>query len=666
MDTVVGSAERGGYAVRRILTILDLFRVDTSNPDLMQAQMRALHNHVPLLYLILAINSTAVAVTHLGVAPNWITVYPLVGLLSVCALRLGLWLRRRQRPLDAQATPAKLRATIALAGLLAASFMAWGVALLRYGDVYAQAHVLFYVGNTMIACAFCLAHLRAASLLVIAIVVVPFCLYVGYLDNHVMRAIALNLLVVSGALAFVLLTYHRDFTRLIGQQVELERLSRDNLRLANIDTLTGLPNRRSFFTSLEAATQAAEARGDGFVVGLVDLDGFKPVNDAHGHGAGDAVLQETAGRLQAVLGESGVVARLGGDEFGLILSSAHGATALAKTGEALCGALAAPFRLPNGGSAQIAASIGFASCPEAGYKSAILVERADYALYYAKANSRGSAVLFTEEHERLLRTQSVIEQALRHADLAREMSLVYQPIVDVRNGRTIAFEALARWKSPELGQISPAVFVPIAERSGLITRITAVLFGQALAAARAWPDSIALSFNLSMADIASPQAAANIVATVKASGLAPGRVVLEATETALIQDVDQAQKVLRTLRANGIAIALDDFGTGYSSLSYVHRLPLDKLKIDRSFISEITTDPASRDIVTSILALARNLKLCCVVEGIETAEQARLLESLGCVQMQGYHFHRPMGFSDTLDYLDAEAARAPHRVQAVA
>ena len=660
---MIGGTGWGGRAVRRMQTIADLFRIETANPNLMRAQMQALHNQVPLLYVILAINSTAVAVTYLGVAPDRITLYPLGGLLALCGLRLGMWLVRRGHPIDETRIAAKLRLTVGLAGALAVGFMAWACALSGYGDADARAHLLFYVGTTTIACVFCLAHLRAAALLVTAIVTVLFCLHVSRLDNQVMRAIGLNLVIVSAALTFVIVAYYRDFTRLIGQQIELERLSRENLRLANLDTLTELPNRRSFFTTLDQAADEAAAGGRPFVVGLVDLDGFKPVNDAHGHGAGDAVLQEAARRLQDVVGEAGVVARIGGDEFGLVL---RGTTGLMSTGEAICGALAAPFRLPHGGTAQIGASIGFAACPEAGHKAAQLVERADYALYYAKANSRGGAVLFTEEHERLLRTQSVIEQALRHADLAREMSLVFQPIVDVRRGRTVAFEALARWTSPELGPISPAVFVPIAERSGLITRITAVLFGQALAAARAWPDRVALSFNLSMADIASPQAAAGIVAAIRASGLAPGRVILEVTETALIQDVAQAQTVLETLKASGIAIALDDFGTGYSSLSYVHRLPLDKLKIDRSFVSEVTSDPASRDIITSIAALARNLRLDCVVEGIETGEQARLLEGLGFVLMQGYHFHRPMGFCDTLRYLDAEAVRAIRPVQAVA
>ncbi|KMO36910.1 hypothetical protein VQ02_14630 [Methylobacterium variabile] len=649
-----------------MLTIVDLFRVDTSNPDLMRAQMRALSAQVPLLYAILAINSTAVAVTYLGVAPDAVTIYPLGFLLTLCGVRLGLWLRRRRCPLDENRLATSLLTTVWLAGFLATCFVAWGVALLQYGDAYAQAHVLLYVATTMIACAFCLVHLRAAALVVTAIVMIPFCLHVWQLDNQVMRSIALNLMMVSGAVLFVLLTYYRDFTRLIGQQVELERLSRENLRLANLDTLTGLPNRRSFFASLDEASAGTERGEESFVVGLVDLDGFKPVNDAHGHGAGDAVLQETAQRLRLVVGEAGVVARLGGDEFGLILRGAQAGAATDTVGEAIRNALTSPFRLPTGGSAQIGASIGFAAYPEAGRDAALLVERADYALYYAKAHRRGAAVLFTEQHETLLRTQSVIEQALRHADLLREMSLVYQPIVDVRSGRTVAFEALARWTSPDLGPVSPAVFVPIAERSGLITGITEVLLVQALSAAKAWPDDVALSFNLSMADITSPQAADGIVTAIRASGLAPGRVILEATETALIQDIAQAQRVLTTLRANGVSIALDDFGTGYSSLSYVHRLPLDKLKIDRSFTGEITADPACRDIVTSIVGLASNLKLACVVEGIETAEQARLLESLGCVLMQGYHFHRPMGFVDTLRYLEAEAARTVPPIQAVA
>jgi predicted signal transduction protein with EAL and GGDEF domain len=304
---MIGWTGRGGRAVRRMQTIVDLFRIETANPDLMRAQMRALHNQVPLLYVILAINSTAVAVTYVETAPNWLTLYPLGGLLALCCARLGMWLRRRRQPLDETRLAAKLRLTVGLAGALAIGFMAWGCALFGYGDAYAQAHMLFYVGTTTVACVFCLVHLRAAALLVTAIVTVLFCLHVSRLEHQVMRVIGLNLVIVCAALAFVIVAYYRDFTRLIGQQVELERLSRENLRLANLDTLTELPNRRSFFSSLDQA--AAEVGAEPFVVGLIDLDGFKPVNDAQGHGAGDAVLQEAARRLQDVVGQAGVVAR---------------------------------------------------------------------------------------------------------------------------------------------------------------------------------------------------------------------------------------------------------------------------------------------------------------------------------------------------------------------
>ncbi|GJD52355.1 hypothetical protein OPKNFCMD_5120 [Methylobacterium crusticola] len=640
-------------------------------PALAQAQLAALRNQVPLLYVILAVNSTAVAYTHVGVAPDAITIYPLAGLLLLCGVRLAVWIRRGDEPVsDAQAA-ACLRTTTRLAVLLAAGFLSWGLSLASYGDAFAQVHALFYIATTMIACVFCLMHLRIAALSVAAIVIVPFSLcYVGS-GHAVLTAIALNLLIVGGVMVFVVIGYSSDFTRLIGQRAELERLSRENLRLANIDLLTGLPNRRSFFASLDRAT--AEGHPDGppgpvpaFIVGMVDLDGFKPVNDTHGHVAGDAVLRETARRLAAVAREGDVVARLGGDEFGLILRCTTDAAAIEGRGESLRAALAAPFDLPNGARTQIEASIGFAIFPEAGRAAAVLIERADYALYYAKAHRRGAAILFTEEHETRLRTQSVIEQALRHADLDGEFSLMFQPLVDVATGRTVAFEALARWTSPALGPVSPAVFIPIAERSGQINRITEVLLAKALAAVHAWPDPVALSFNLSMADIASPQAVARVVAIIRDSGVPPRRIDLEATETALIRDFAQAQGVLAALKALGVGIALDDFGTGFSSLSYVHRLPIDKLKIDRSFTSEVVHDQACRDIVKSIIDLSRNLKLACVVEGIETEEQARLLESLGCFIMQGYHFHRPMGFSDTLRYLEGQSTSAGPRIQAVA
>ncbi|RYE97533.1 MAG: EAL domain-containing protein, partial [Oxalobacteraceae bacterium] len=273
-------------------------------------------------------------------------------------------------------------------------------------------------------------------------------------------------------------------------------------------------------------------------------------------------------------------------------------------------------------------------------------------LYHAKDHRRGTAVLFSTEHEARLRRQAAIEQALRHARLEDEFTLAFQPMIDGFTHRTIAFEALARWVSPTLGCVSPDQFIPVAERTGLINQLTEVLLVKALRAAGTWPETVSLSFNLSMADLCSPVAVERLCALIVRSGIDPGRIQLEATETAIIQDFDLAQAALLRLKRLGVSISLDDFGTGYSSLSYVHRLPVDKLKIDRSFTQAILEHETSRNIVRSIIDLSRNLKLGCVVEGVETAEQVVLLSTLGCTAMQGYFFHKPMPEAEVLAFLD--------------
>ncbi|WP_210253124.1 bifunctional diguanylate cyclase/phosphodiesterase, partial [Beijerinckia sp. L45] len=267
-----------------------------------------------------------------------------------------------------------------------------------------------------------------------------------------------------------------------------------------------------------------------------------------------------------------------------------------------------------------------------------LLERADYALYNAKAHHRGTAVLFSTEHESAIRIQILTEQQLRQVDFASEMTVQFQPIVDVGRNKIVAYEALARWQSPVLGSVKPIHFIPAAERMGLINQLTEVLFAKALAALKTWPDEIDLSFNLSVRDIASGDLLARLAQMLETTGVSAKRIIFEITETALMHDFEQGRDRLLGLKALGAKIALDDFGTGYSSLHYVHRLPLDKIKIDREFVAGVATDQASRDIVRSILDLCRNLKITCVVEGVETAEQVIVLRSLGCTTMQGYFF----------------------------
>jgi len=395
-------------------------------------------------------------------------------------------------------------------------------------------------------------------------------------------------------------------------------------------------------------------------VGLVDLDGFKTVNELYGHAVGDGVLIEAGRRLRGLCDRTTLLARLGGDEFGFILDENKSDADLQALGARICDVLQTPFALP-GLIVEISGSVGFAAFPQAGASAPLLFERAEYALSHAKQHLRGQATIFSIDHETEIRHLANLEHCLRHADLESEMSLHFQPIVDAERGRTVAFEALARWVSPTLGRVGPDVFIRVAERSDLINRLTRTLLRRALAEARTWPDDMRLSFNLSARDFASREALLGIVGIIQASGVAPGRIDLEVTETALIQDLDQASASLQRLKALGVGVSLDDFGTGYSSLSYLRRFPIDKIKIDRSFVKEVETDPDCRTIVKSVIDMCRNLQLACIVEGMETESQVRLLRGLGCGMMQGYFFGKPMPAAEVLDFL--ASADCPSRLE---
>ncbi len=494
---------------------------------------------------------------------------------------------------------------------------------------------------TVIGCIACLMQLPPSALLLTVTVTLPFLLRFLLSGNVVLMAIALNFGLVAVVMNVLLANAFKEFRDLVTSKASLAALSDENFRNANLDSLTGLANRRSFFRDLQDIIHAAKEQDRCFTLGLVDLDGFKPINDVYGHTAGDLVLKEVGRRLVTVLGATTRIARLGGDEYGFILPGRADENGLRTTGQAISAVLQKPIQLPTG-HAQIAASIGFAAFPAMGKTLEHLIERADFALYFAKDHHRGSAVVFTGRHEDAIRARSSIEQELRRAELDTELSLQYQPLYDIGLERVVAFEALARWTHPRLGPVPPSEFILAAERIGLITTITETLLRKACSAMRKWPDDIGLSFNLSVHDIASQAAVRRIGDIIENSGIDPARISLEITETALMRDFDMARSALLALKATGLQISLDDFGTGYSSLGYVHRLPIDKIKIDRSFMADLTTEKASRDIVKTIVDLCRNLNLACIVEGVETAEHVLILRGLGCRAMQGYYFSRPL------------------------
>lgn len=644
-----------------------LFRVPADNPDLMRAQFGAFSKQVPLLYFILMSNTIAVAYTYVNVAPDWLTMI-VPGVLTVLAgLRAYWWLRQRHLVRSDADILRNLRATNWLTLPIGAGFTAWSFALYPYGDPFAKSQVAFYMAVTVIGCIFSLMHLRSAALIVTLIVDVPYVLFFFATGEPTLKATAVNNLLVSGAMVTVLFIYYRDFADLVAsrksllaQQAATQALSDENFRLANLDSLTELPNRRRFFAELSSAFADAERRHVRVAVGIIDLDGFKPINDNYGHSVGDRVLIEAGRRIREVCEGFGPqrveFARLGGDEFGLIVCGDPEDADLTRLGERIGDRVKLPYHLDTAHTG-LSCSIGFASFPDSATTSEALYECADYALYHAKRHQRGRTVIFSSELEAEIRSRGVIENLLRTSDFGAEMELVFQPIVDAMSEHTAGFETLARWHSPRLGWVSPADFIPAAERIGLIRPLTQVLLTRALATAKTWPDDLRLSFNLSAHDVCAAEGILPLISIIEKSGLSPRRIDFEITETAVTFDFVRAQQSIATLKAMGCGISLDDFGTGYSSLSHVHRLPLDKIKVDRSFVAEINENPVSHKIIKSLAGLCDDMEIACVVEGVETRAQLDSLRRLGCDFIQGYYFAKPMPADVIAEYLANERQR---------
>jgi len=632
--------------------------IPVDNPELLKAQYRAFSRQLPMMYFILMTSTWAVAATHMAYAPYWLTIGMPVAMTVFSSYRVVHWWRsRRIAPTPEIATQA-LNRTNRMASGIAITFVTWSLLLFPYGDAYAKSHLAFYMAITVISCIFCLTHLRPAAIKVTAIVDSAFIVFFAMTGQPTLLATAVNIGLVSIGMLVILMINYRDFTRMVDAQLRTEALGNENLRLANLDSLTDLPNRRAFFAHLDLSFEAAATSGGRLAVGIMDLDGFKPVNDLYGHVAGDRLLVEVGQRLGALCTPKNIhLSRLGGDEFALVVSDAPDDADLAADGEELCAALRAPFYLPEA-MVQISGSVGFAVYPGMASSSEELFDRADYALYHGKRSKRGNAVLFSADHNAEIHRDARIEQALKIADFATELDVVFQPIVDIRNEHAVGFEALARWTSPVLGPVSPALFIPVAERAGIISRLTRPLLERALKAAQQWPAHMRLSFNLSAYDLTSPEGALGVVSTIERSGFDPLRLDLEITETAFMHDFGQVQKSIELLRNLGCGISLDDFGTGYSSLSRLHALPLTKIKVDRGFVTNLHERPASYKIVKSLLALSGDMKVDCIVEGVETKEEMATLRKLGGELVQGFYYSRPISDSEIPAFLAQSTAIA--------
>lgn len=424
------------------------------------------------------------------------------------------------------------------------------------------------------------------------------------------------------------------------------QLSAQN-ELVLTDPLTGLGNRRRFMHKIARLIEDRRNDPAPFAVCIVDLDGFKPVNDLFGRVAGDHILLQVALRLRNAVDEGASVARIGGDVFALLYPWVFTERAARAHGEMLLEVISAPYDLGDR-TARLSASIGGTLFYNSEDDADALLEKAETALRHAKNNGRATATIYNAAMEEEARRAMRIEQALRRAVAAGEVEPHFQPIVDLRTRETIGFECLARWTDRDIGPVAPSDFIPIAEERGIIGALSQLLLRKATQAAQDWPGHLFLSFNLSPSQLVDPETGLTILSILRETGFDPRRLDVEITETGVMTNPAAARTVIADLRRAGIRIALDDFGTGQSSLGRLREFQFDKLKIDRAFISEILHDRPCRHIVKAILAMCDGLGMDAIAEGVEEEAQAQVLLEFGCTGAQGYFFGRPRDARSTL------------------
>jgi len=430
------------------------------------------------------------------------------------------------------------------------------------------------------------------------------------------------------------------------------KTTRDIEFLAHHDPLTGLPNRAVFSAKLTEALRLVHAKASNMGVMLIDVDKFKEVNDTHGHGTGDIFLQVIADRLRSVFSDH-LVARLSGDEFAVMIKSVSDVARLTKLASDLIAATKEPCII-DGKEMRISLSIGIARASDGSWRSSRLLHCADLALYRAKLSGRSQFAWYTAEMDSDAQKRKEIEDGLTKALRLDQFEVLFQPQYSLIDNKLKAYESLIRWEHPTKGQISPELFIPVAEESGLIEAIGDWVLFHACKEAAQWEDeSLRVAVNVSAAQFSPGITELKVAQALQESGLHPSRLEIEITESLLIANTDAVVETLNHIRSMGVSIAMDDFGTGYSSLSYLSRFPFDKIKIDRSFIKNLGKDTGTDAIVTSIIGLGRSLDVTITAEGVENQEQVTLLRAAGCTLVQGYLFGRP----DTVKAHETHRAR---------
>ncbi|MBK5264510.1 MAG: EAL domain-containing protein [Alphaproteobacteria bacterium] len=606
--------------------------------ELHRRQYDVLKAKTPTMYAIVLIQLAAWMIGRDPGLPSLMSLYLPAALTAIIIVRMTIWFNRRDDNADPRTIRKRIRSTVTTAWVLSLLMGGYGLSILLSADADHQGLVLLFISLGAVAGGYCLAALPLAAFPTILVGVLPVAAPLLISGDKLRMAIGIDIILTCLIVLRMVVVQYREFVANIVAQAREKQM-------AQSDSLTGLPNRRAFMEHLQKKIAEAD-NNERFALLMIDLNGFKPINDNYGHRLGDQLLVQIAQRLNRSNGQECFAARLGGDEFAVVAANIANPSDAIDLAKNIMEIFEQSFNI-EGVTVSLSACIGFALFPDDARDDIALISNADLALYRGK--KRGGSHIVHYDSNIKMQTQRAmqLEQAMGIMDGISEVDVVYQPIVDLASGTVLRFEALARWTDPDLGDVNPMEFISAAERTGKISRMSERIFDKALLAAASWPPHIGLSMNLSPVQLHNPSTPLLLARLFDFYRFDPARMEIEIAEAAFLQDFDTTRLTVQLLREIGVRIVLDNFGAGFASVGYLKEIAFDHVKIDGQLLRDVDVSSPSQLLVAGVVQLCGAMGVKCTAEQIERESQRVTLLRLGCERGQGYLFGRPMN-ADTI------------------
>jgi diguanylate cyclase (GGDEF)-like protein len=633
---------------------LDLFRLDTSDAELSRAQFKSFSSHMPLLYAILVCNALAITVSFFDPV-LWPQTILAPAFMCGLAVWRGWWWWRQSDPanLSDEQIARYLHRTCNLAVFMTLGFEFWCIWVFQDGDVTTRGNLTFFLGLTEVSTVFCLMTLRAAAMRLALVSTFSFAFYFSWAEDGYLLSQAVVLCIVCVGMVVVTHRYNLSFSALIRsqrnlrtRQLETEKLSEENRRIAFTDPLSGLPNRRELLMRLDRLEARCDLPLDSLALIFIDLDGFKAINDEHGHQAGDALLRSICLRLAQHCPLHARLARVGGDEFAVVIEAPEAQAEARRLAAKMLEEVSLPVLIERH-VLQVGASIGIAANTDWAGTPRELLRRSDTAMYHAKTGGKNQVAIYDPAFDEGRLHRLAVEAQIGRGLARDEFEVYYQPEVDAHTGRIVAVEALLRWPRRPEGPLPPDEFIEIAEATGQIHPLGMFVLERACRDIAPLGD-LRLSVNVSPAQFRDAHFERQVAHVLEQTHFPPKRLQFEITEGYLLANPERVVRAVETFKQRGMSIALDDFGTGFTSIHYLRSYGFSHIKIDKSLLIGLSPGSKAAMLVSGAIMLACGLDMRVIAEGVETEQQAQLLRQAGCHKLQGYLFGRPMPLAEAI------------------